>query len=102
MPPLNSRQVTAASRIEAAPNRSGAEAALLAAQALADHGGGPLGHRGLRRLAARHRLLLGVVLDEVARRAAELEHRDLTLPAIAEAERHHRGADPGADVDRPF
>ena len=41
-----------------------------------------------------------MVLDEVARLAAELEDRDLALAAIAEAERHHRGADAGADVDR--
>ena len=52
---------------------------------------------GLRPL---HRLLLRVMLDEVAGLAAELEHRDLALAAIAEAERHHRGADAGADVDR--
>ena len=40
------------------------------------------------------------MLDEVARLAAELEHRHLALAAIAEAERHHGGADAGADVDR--
>ena len=73
--------------------------ALFPTEALADDGGRPAGHRGLRRLAARHRLLLAVVLDEVAGRAAELEHRHLALAAVAEAEGDHRRADPRADVD---
>src|SRR6187551_3604142 len=75
-------------------------AAAFAAQPLAQHRRRPLGDRSLRRLAPLQRLLLGVVLDEVARLAAELEHRDLALAPIAEAERHHRGADTGAHVDR--
>ena len=44
--------------------------------------------------------MLGVVLVERARRRAELEDRELALAAIAESERHHRGADPRADVER--
>src|SRR5580692_751721 len=74
--------------------------AFFAAQTLADDRGGPLGDRRLGGLAPGHRLLLGMVLDEVAGRAAELEHRHLAFAALAEAKRHHRRADPGAHVDR--
>src|SRR5579863_10247603 len=77
----------------------GTDQAFFAAQPLADDRGGTLGDRRLGRLAPRHRLLLGVMLDEVARRAAELEHRHLALAAIAETKRDHCGADPGPDVD---
>src|SRR5580698_7278831 len=80
--------------------RSGTNEAFFPTEPLADDGGGAPVHRGLCRLTALHRGLLGMVLDEVARRAAELEHRHLALAAITEAKRHHRGADPGTDVDR--
>src|SRR6185312_17335744 len=77
----------------------GTESALFPAEALSHDGGRAAGHRGLRRLATRHRLLLGVMLDEVAGRAPELEHRHLALAAIAEAKRDDRRADARAHVD---
>src|SRR6185369_331220 len=81
---------------------SAAQQPALATEALLHDRLGPARDRLDGGLAPLHRLLLGVMLDEVAGLAPELEHRHLTLAPLAEPEGDDRGADAGADVDRAF